>query len=179
MKCDETYPECGQCTSTKRKCDGYTQLPDKRTKAWRELKQGINTVDIVGQLQPSRIGRQYIYVDPGRTISSGPVFRDQLKSSFLHLHFPVNTRRPSFNVDLFQPLFTDIAALPRKTLMLEQAISAVSCVFLGKVDGNDNMLRHGLQLYNSSIRHMSRILSRDAYSADLVYTSMIFQEIEV
>lgn len=73
----------------------------------------------------------------------------------------------------------DIAALPRKTMMLEQAISAVSCVYLGKVDSNDAMLQHGLHLYNSAMGHMSRLLTREACSVDLAFTSMIFQEIEV
>jgi hypothetical protein len=97
------------------------------------------------------------------------------------MHFPIqfNERKQVFYVDHFQPLFTQIAALPTKTLMLQQAISAVSCVFLGKVDRNNTMLQYGLRLYNSAIGHMSRLLNREDCSADLAYTSMIFQEIEV
>lgn len=97
------------------------------------------------------------------------------------MNFPIYTKRKKqvFHVDHFESLFMGIVALPTKTLMLEQAISAVSCVYLGKVDNNDTMLQYGLQLYNSSIRHMSRFLTREACGADLAYTSMIFQEIEV
>lgn len=174
-KCDEAYPECRQCTSTNRKCAGYTQLPDKRTRAWRSLKEGV------GQSQPGRIRRQCVFADPGQTISSRPAFRDQINSSFFHVHFPFNSnrRKHNFPVDHFESLFAEIAALSTKTLMLEQAISAVSCVYLGKVDNNDTMLQHGLQLYNSAMKHMSRLLTRESCIADLAYTSMIFQEIEV
>lgn len=63
--------------------------------------------------------------------------------------------------------------------MLEKAISAISCIFLGKMDRNDNLLRHGLGLYNNAIKHMSTTLKRKAYSEDVLYTSMIFQELEV
>ncbi|CAG8320159.1 unnamed protein product [Penicillium salamii] len=35
-KCDEAIPACGNCTSTGRKCDGYAQVPDKRTRSWRQ-----------------------------------------------------------------------------------------------------------------------------------------------
>ncbi|CAG8141945.1 unnamed protein product [Penicillium olsonii] len=39
-KCDETAPACGNCTSTGRKCDGYAQAPDKRTRPWRQPGDG-------------------------------------------------------------------------------------------------------------------------------------------
>ncbi|CAI7674857.1 unnamed protein product [Penicillium palitans] len=35
-KCDERRPACLGCTSTGRKCDGYEQAVDKRTREWRE-----------------------------------------------------------------------------------------------------------------------------------------------
>lgn len=63
--------------------------------------------------------------------------------------------------------------------MLEQAISAISCVFLGKLDRDDRMLQQGVQSYNSAIRHMTRMLSRKDYSDELLYVSVIFQELEV
>lgn len=63
--------------------------------------------------------------------------------------------------------------------MLEQAISAISCVFIGKLDNNVRMLHHGVQLYNRSIRQMSQILKRKTYSQELLYVSVIFQELEV
>ncbi|KAJ5096131.1 hypothetical protein NUU61_005487 [Penicillium alfredii] len=34
-KCDEARPACHQCTRIGRKCDGYADTPDKRTRAWR------------------------------------------------------------------------------------------------------------------------------------------------
>lgn len=63
--------------------------------------------------------------------------------------------------------------------MLEQAISAISCVFIGKLEGDARMLRQGVQLYNSCIRQMCQTLERKTYSDELLYASVIFQELEV
>lgn len=131
------------------------------------------------ELQPSRNGRQCALIDPSQSISSGPAYRNQIISSFYHSHFSVNERNNHFKVDVFPSLFTEIAALPRKTLMLEKSIAAISCIFLGKVNHNDNLLRHGLGLHNNAIKHMSNTLGRKAYNEDVLYTSMIFQELEV
>lgn len=38
-KCDEALPACRNCTRTGRKCDGYAQVPDKRTRVWREAEK--------------------------------------------------------------------------------------------------------------------------------------------
>ncbi|CAG7977181.1 unnamed protein product [Penicillium salamii] len=37
-RCDETHPACLNCTSTGRKCDGYEQVVDKRTREWRNAE---------------------------------------------------------------------------------------------------------------------------------------------
>lgn len=63
--------------------------------------------------------------------------------------------------------------------MLDQAISAISCVFLGKLDSDARMLQHGVQLYGSAIWYMSRHLERRIYNCELLYVSVIFQELEV
>ncbi|KAJ5345574.1 hypothetical protein N7452_003578 [Penicillium brevicompactum] len=39
-KCDEAEPACKNCTSTGRTCDGYAQAPDKRTRPWRQSRDG-------------------------------------------------------------------------------------------------------------------------------------------
>ncbi|CAG7930618.1 unnamed protein product [Penicillium olsonii] len=40
------------------------------------------------------------------------------------------------------------------------------------------MLRHGSQLYNNAVGHMSHALSRQFYTDELLYTAIIFQELE-
>lgn len=83
------------------------------------------------------------------------------------------------NPDVFQCLFAEIAALPKKSPLLQKTIVAISCVYLGKVQGDESMLRHGAQLYNNGLGIMSRMLSRQLYTDELLYTAMIFQELEV
>lgn len=63
--------------------------------------------------------------------------------------------------------------------MLETAITAISCVYLGKIKNNSRVLRHGLQLYNQAIKDMSSMICKNAYMDDIIYTSVIFQEMEV
>lgn len=63
--------------------------------------------------------------------------------------------------------------------MLEKANSALSCVFLGKLHQDRPLLRYGLRLYNQAIQDMLNALRRKAYSNDIVYTCMLFGQIEV
>lgn len=69
--------------------------------------------------------------------------------------------------------------LPQKSLMLQKATSALSCVFLGKLHRDKPVLRYGVSLYNEAIHEMSKTISRRDYSADLVYTCALFEQIEV
>jgi hypothetical protein len=63
--------------------------------------------------------------------------------------------------------------------MLEMALSALACIFLGKIRHNEQFFQHGLQLYNRAIRHMSNIISGNVYNNDMVYTSVVFQQLQV
>lgn len=69
--------------------------------------------------------------------------------------------------------------LPRKSLMLQKATSALSCIFLGKLHSDKPALQYGLSLYNEAIYEMSKRISRRDYSADLIYTCVLFEQIEV
>lgn len=83
------------------------------------------------------------------------------------------------SVDLWYYLISNISALPTKGEMLEKSLAALSCAYLGKQNRDDRLLKYGVQLYNSAIRHMANMITRDAYSDDIIYTTVIFQEIEV
>lgn len=39
QKCDVALPACRNCTSTGIRCDGYAQMPDKRTRAWHKAER--------------------------------------------------------------------------------------------------------------------------------------------
>ena len=63
--------------------------------------------------------------------------------------------------------------------MLEKAISALSCLHIGKAYRNKSIFNYGLELYNGSIRHMAEMIGRGRFHEDIIYTGVIFQDIEV
>ncbi|CAI7616690.1 unnamed protein product [Penicillium manginii] len=82
------------------------------------------------------------------------------------------------DVDMWHYLLQGFAGLPNKTEMLDMTLSAITCLYMGKARKDDRMSKHGLQLYNGAIRHLSSMISRDVFSEDIVYTAVLFQEIE-
>lgn len=69
--------------------------------------------------------------------------------------------------------------LPQKSLMLQKATSALSCVFLGKIHRDQPVLQYGIGLYNEAIHEMSKTLNRKDYNPDMIYTCALFEQIEV
>lgn len=63
--------------------------------------------------------------------------------------------------------------------MLEKSLAALACAWLGKQNNDAGLLKYGVQLYNVAIRQMASLITRDAYSDDIIYTTVLFQEIEV
>lgn len=116
---------------------------------------------------------------PTAVIDADSINRDQIFSVFLDHYFPVDRTGSSYGVDLWHYLIESFFLLPQKTHMLETAITAISCVYLGKIKNNSRVLRHGLQLYNQAIKDMSSMICKNAYMDDIIYTSVIFQEMEV
>ncbi|OQE28691.1 hypothetical protein PENSTE_c003G07823 [Penicillium steckii] len=110
-------------------------------------------------------------------ISGSSMMRNQIFSSFLSECFPSNSECAS-DINLTRFILSGLSLLPQKSSMLEMALSALSCIFLGKIRHNEPLFQHGLQLYNRGIRHMSNILGGKMYNDDMVYTSVVFQQIQ-
>lgn len=102
--------------------------------------------------------------------------REQCVSEYLYGYFP--TQMAVSDVDMWHYLLQGFAGLPNKTEMLDKTLSAISCLYLGKATRDDRMSKHGIQLYNTAIRHMSNMISRDSFTEEILYTAVIFQEIE-
>lgn len=101
---------------------------------------------------------------------------NQLFASYLHDYFPVS---PDCPFDMSHDIISSIYMLPEQSIMLEKAKSALSCVFLSKIHPDKGLLQYGLSLYNQAIHGMSKALSRRAYSNAIIYTCVIFSQIEV
>ncbi|KAK5796020.1 hypothetical protein VI817_005305 [Penicillium citrinum] len=103
--------------------------------------------------------------------------RDQVFAAYIDGYFP--TQMDVSGVDLWRYLVQGFLRLPYKSEMLDKTLSSISCLYLGKVYHDTHMFKYGLQLYNGAIRLMSNMISRDNFNEDIVYTAVIFQEIEV
>lgn len=108
--------------------------------------------------------------------------RQQLISAYIAGFFPIEVKG-SLAIDPWYDLFTGMAKMPNKPVMLEKALAAKACIWISKTEhgGGNSMFYHGLQLFNSAIEGMSRQLSRkrDVYSDELVYTIATFQVLVV
>ena len=113
-----------------------------------------------------------------QAVASGPAMRSQVFSEFANIYFPQSIDT-SYTLDVWHYLISNFSALPKKTEMLDKAIAALACFYLGKLRKDDRLFRHGLQLYNSAIRHLSIMMRQNNYCDDIVYTTIVFQEIEV
>ena len=77
-----------------------------------------------------------------QTVTSGPMIRNQIFSSYLSAYFPRN-KEHACDIDMPQFIISSISVLPQKSSMLDKALSALSCVFLGKIRHDEQFLQHG------------------------------------
>jgi hypothetical protein len=63
--------------------------------------------------------------------------------------------------------------------MLEKAVTAISCVYLGKMSKDELILRRGTQLYNQAIRLLADRIQKNVFDDRFLYATVIFQMIEV
>lgn len=106
-----------------------------------------------------------------------PSMYPEIIASFMETSYPA--RKPNSTITLSHYLMSEIVGLPNKGDMVEKAICALACVFMGRHEANHQLLVHGVSLYNSAIRSLAAMLCRNPSHEDIVYTTYIFQEIEV
>jgi hypothetical protein len=149
----------------------------------RDLNSSVDQIDVNYFLEFQYFNQPQSLVlsqssNPLQNIVSGPMMRDQFLSFYLSNYFPQKMEQ-ACNIDMSQFVISGIYALPQKSPMLEKACSALSCVFLGKIHHHQQILQHGLRLYTHAIRQLGNAMSRNAFTDDIVYTCVIFQQIQV
>ncbi|KAJ5088450.1 hypothetical protein N7456_012066 [Penicillium angulare] len=171
IKCDEQRPECARCLKSGIKCQGWEEHRNfvgaaSMSEARKQKKPSTKT-NAMAKIPP---------LTPLVPVSVAPAqaMRIQIFGSFNQRFFTSQTS-PLVTFDTF--LINSIGNLPRKSLMTEKAVSAISCLFLGKTNSDPAVFNHGLFLYNSAIRQMSNMINRGIYSNELVYAALIFVEI--
>jgi hypothetical protein len=108
------------------------------------------------------------------TVNTASFSREQIVASYINVYFPDDITG-TIDLDPWYILLSGISAIPNKPVMLEKAMAATSCIYLGKLNKDTRMLNHGLQLYNGAIHHVSQELSRNRYTDELFFTIGIFQ----
>ncbi|KAJ5174713.1 uncharacterized protein N7482_000590 [Penicillium canariense] len=184
VKCDEQEPECARCIKRGVKCPGYekTRIFIHHPLARREKAKV--SIPITQSQHQAQFQAQYPaqYQDPVQAlvmpsnVTAGPVAREQVFSSFTNVFFSHTEEISSLN--LWQYLIYNFVTLPNKSNMLERAISAVSCLYMGKMNNDDHLYNYGLDLYGTAIRSVKNNIYRNAWNAEIVYTAVIFQELE-
>ncbi|KAJ5088395.1 hypothetical protein N7456_012011 [Penicillium angulare] len=101
--------------------------------------------------------------------------RAQMFSSFIQLHFSAD--KPPSNVNLQQFLHSSIYHLPRKDEVLDKALAAMSCLYLGRINNDTRVFFHGIQLYNDAIGILAKLIHRNTYTDAILYAAFIFQEL--
>ncbi|KAJ5552730.1 hypothetical protein N7494_002108 [Penicillium frequentans] len=155
-----------------------TQSEEKKKKKPAGSKQSFA---LQTQTQPQYLSRaRPVTIQQPTTVHNGPSKREQLFSVYVNTYFPENVLG-STELDPWYSLLSGVSAIPNKPIMLEKAIAAKACIFLGRTNNDNSMFHHGLQLYNSAIHHMSLHLNRkrNIYSDELVYTVAVFQQLVV
>ncbi|KAJ5662116.1 uncharacterized protein N7477_009732 [Penicillium maclennaniae] len=90
----------------------------------------------------------------------------------MNAYFPVDIKGTT-GIDPSYDIISGISALANKPPMVEKALAAQACLVLSRQQ-DQSMFHHGLQLYNSAIRHMSHAIKRKTCSDEVVYTAAIF-----
>ncbi|KAJ5110642.1 hypothetical protein N7532_001177 [Penicillium argentinense] len=166
VRCDLGKPECMRCLKRKTPCPGYDK--DRIFVHNQTTSQGEGNGSHVRYL-----GRARQLILP-LAVSSGPVVRSQVVSTFLDASFPADIGF-SDAVDALPNLVVNITMRPSKSEMLERALVAASCMYLGRIKQDDALVCTGVQHYDIAIRHMSGMLYRKAHTDDMIYTTVIFQ----
>lgn len=106
-------------------------------------------------------------------IPLGPMFRVKLYSSFIDQNFPSRVEDPWYSV------VTGWPTQPANTDLFQKSLTAWACVSLGKSKDDQALLQYGITLYNQAIRLMSNMMRRDPFQEDIVYSLIIWTELEV
>ncbi|KAK5798024.1 hypothetical protein VI817_004315 [Penicillium citrinum] len=173
--------ECARCIKRGITCPGFekdrtfvhynskNRLAGSHASPEVEASQSPATIEIIQRLPLPR------------PVDSQPESRSQLFSSFHSNYFPLDTVG-LVGADVWYHLLTGFAALPSKTgpsaSLLDKSMCALTCVGLGQMKQDQQLIYYGTSLYNAAIRHMSTMIHRNAPNEELLYATVIFQRLE-
>lgn len=176
FQCDEQKPQCARCIKRGIECLGYV---DRRIfvhhASTQPEKIQNDTQKSTHSLQYSRRAREFILP---ATPSVSPAMRVQLSSSFLNTYFPYHMEKIAGS-DSWYFLFNSWVTLPNKNELFDRALSALSCICLGRTNQDRGLYHHGLLQYNKAIRLQSNMINCGLCTEEMLYSALVFLEIEV
>ncbi|OQE18639.1 hypothetical protein PENSTE_c017G00673 [Penicillium steckii] len=179
VKCDQQKPHCAECQKRKLVCQGYDRDDGLFIHHDQKSSNSHRGSQNLPGTTPGR-SRSIQYTQPQVQVQSGALCRGserlQIFSSYYDLYFPKNSKVSQ--VDFWQFLISGFAALPKKSMMLEKAICAVSSFYIGKMIGDTRLFNYGLQMYTEAMRILRRNIQLGFFGNEMIYTAVIFQEIE-
>ncbi|KAJ5737177.1 uncharacterized protein N7483_002302 [Penicillium malachiteum] len=172
-QCGLEEPQCARCVKRGIPCPGY---PDRSFIHHKFTRSSYEKPDVetIFSTPLTRTRRSLL----PRTVPSAPQTRMQMSSVYILNYFPIDIKE-SFGVESWYAILENLLILPSKSLMLEKAISALSCIYLGKIKGDESILRYGVELYNEGIRLLANKLRRGILDDDVLYTTVVFQVLEI
>ena len=174
-QCDLQKPECARCIKRGLSCPGYNR---------DRVFIHHTSVLPVGPFDPNNPGFQLALFRQSQVtalpqfIQAGPQIRTQLSCEILDAYLPLEPAG-TCGVDAWLYLIPNFLALPNRSEMLERAISALSCIYVGKKHSDTRLLHQGVLCYTVSIRLMRKMLCRNTRIPDVLYATVIYQVFEV
>lgn len=166
IQCDQQKPQCAICLMRSTQCPGYDRdsgvfIHHKRNNCDRNCDRNLNPQNLQVQTRP--LGR--------------PATRDQIFACYYTIYFP--SSQCVSKVNPWQFLITSFQSLSQKSQMLDRAVFAISSLYIGKMKDDFRLFNYGQLMYNEAIQLLRNKICRGSYDKEIVYTTLIFQEIEV
>jgi hypothetical protein len=173
-QCDGERPHCARCLRGGHRCDGY----DRSRKFVHAFSAPDTTSkDLSVKRQPRKQDASF------STINVNTQIRSQLFSLFIDSYIPsrplgqINFRcqQASNLIEVFPTVMNG-----KNSQLLDRAISALAAVFVGNKIGDEQLIRHGVGLYNNAIRVFARLIPRWGLPVqEVLCANVVFQLYEV
>lgn len=111
--------------------------------------------------------------------------RSQLYSFLLGAYFPTNIRGTT-DIERVQYFFLNSSSMLERSggqndkfMISERALSAMSCISLGRLNRDYRMARYGVQLHGATMQLISKLMIQDPYNEDFIRAMVILKILEV
>lgn len=173
IKCDLAKPECARCVKNGALCLGYVEyrnilhhsLVTRRTPYGNTTRPAHRLVD---KLLPHP-----------NELNGKVQVRTQIFSEFMNALFAHNVLSDCKD-DNWYILMSHFPSMAGESGLVDRSVIALAATFLANKKGDAQLLRHGVEIYNSAINGLARMLQRDFQPTfDMFYSMIVFHTYEL